>query len=281
MRFLQPLQMDSVAVMDLFEGLNGPEQMEAANNSGQEQDAPDSGHHTSVQTSSSVASCANTVTVQGVSSRTAAHFPLSRRAQPGGGMNVLVPRTINKKALAELGGLPATEHAEHAGTHWLCTNCRDVILPKTMACGICGRPSPGERDCLDSRSLRAYLMNLQTIAYAKKLRFTKGKAQRKGKSASSGAYGLPDYKERVNADRAAYQGVGSLAERRAMMLGVHIFEFWYVQCTHARLAILKPPHLLAAVGRTALSVPKSCAFCHAYSQATHEDEREGPHSLRS
>ena len=55
--------MDSVAVMDLFEGLNGPEQMEAADNSGQEQDAPDSGHHTSVQTSSSVASCANTVTV--------------------------------------------------------------------------------------------------------------------------------------------------------------------------------------------------------------------------
>ena len=57
--------MDPVEVMDLFEGLNGPEQMEAANNSGQEQDAPDSGHHTSVQTSSSVASCANTVTVQG------------------------------------------------------------------------------------------------------------------------------------------------------------------------------------------------------------------------
>ena len=83
-------------------------------------------------------------------------------------------------------------------------------------------------------------MNLQTIAYAKKLRFAKGKAQRKGKSASSGAYGLPDYKERVNADRAAYQGVDSLAELRAMMLGVHIFEFWYVQCTHARLAILKP-----------------------------------------
>ena len=53
-------------VMDLFEGLKGPEQMEAANNSGQEQDAPDSGHHTSVQTSSSVASCANTVTVQGL-----------------------------------------------------------------------------------------------------------------------------------------------------------------------------------------------------------------------
>ena len=41
-------------MMDLFEGLNGPEQIEAANNSGQEQDAPDSGHHTSVQTSSSV-----------------------------------------------------------------------------------------------------------------------------------------------------------------------------------------------------------------------------------
>ena len=117
MRFLQPLQMDPVEVMDLFEGLKGPEQMEAANNSGQEQDAPDSGHHTSVQTSSSVASCANTVTVQGVSSRTAAHFPLSRRAQPGGGMNVLVPRTINKKALAELGGLPATEHAEHIGLY--------------------------------------------------------------------------------------------------------------------------------------------------------------------
>ena len=211
MQFLQPLQVDPV--MDQLEGLNCPEQMAAANNSGQEQDAPDSGYHTSVQTSSSVASCANTVTVQGVSSRSAAHIALARRAQPGGG-TVLVPRTINKKTLAELGGLPATEHGKHAGTHWICTNCRDVIWPKKMACGMCGRLSPDERDCLDSRTLLVYLMNLQTIAYAKKLRFTKGKAQRKGKSASSGAYGLPDYKERVNADRAAYQGVGSLAERR-------------------------------------------------------------------
>ena len=34
--------------------------------------------------------------------------------------------------------------------------------------------------CLDSRTLVVYLKNLQSIAYAKKLRFTKGKAQRKG-----------------------------------------------------------------------------------------------------
>ncbi|MAA67706.1 MAG: hypothetical protein CL915_02825, partial [Deltaproteobacteria bacterium] len=115
MQFLQPLQMDPVS--DQLEGLNGPEQMEAANNSGQQQDAPDSGYHTSAQTSSSVASCANTVTVQGVSSRSAAQFSLARRAQPGGG-TVLVPRTINRKTLAELGGLPATEHAKHAGTHF-------------------------------------------------------------------------------------------------------------------------------------------------------------------
>ena len=34
--------------------------------------------------------------------------------------------------------------------------------------------------CLDSRTLVVYLKNLQSIAYAKKLRFTEGKAQRKG-----------------------------------------------------------------------------------------------------
>ena len=68
--------------------------------------------------------------------------------------------------------------------------------------------------------------NFESFYYALTLRFSQGRDQRHGKSASSGAYGRSDYEERVNAGGAGFQGVHSLQNRRDYMKGVHIIDWW-------------------------------------------------------
>jgi hypothetical protein len=68
--------------------------------------------------------------------------------------------------------------------------------------------------------------NFESFYYALTLRFSQGRDQQHGKSASSGAYGRSDYEERVNAGGASFQGVQSLSNRRVFMHGVYLIDWW-------------------------------------------------------
>ena len=91
----------------------------------------------------------------------------------------------------------------------------------TLRCPLCGQPSPSKGANDEVRSLGA-LMHVKELPRAKKLGFLQGRAQPKGKRATSNAYGKPDYSARASADGGL---LGTDAGNRRYS-GVYIFSFW-------------------------------------------------------
>ena len=92
----------------------------------------------------------------------------------------------------------------------------------TLRCPLCGQPSPSKGAHDEVRMLGALIHNVKELTRARKLCFLQGRAQPKGKRATSNAYGKPDYSARANADGGL---LGTDAGNRRYS-GVYIFSFW-------------------------------------------------------
>ena len=137
---------------------------------------------------------------------------------------------------------------------------RDAWWPKDkLQCPFCGQQSPSIETNDQDRELDALMHNVKELPRAKKLGFLQGRAQPKGKRATSNAYGKPDYSARASAD-GGLLGTDAFHLRHS---GVYIFSFW---CASA---------LLQSVHSITVQMSSAPLFMlSAHSQAHCDYERE-------